>query len=170
MKIKKIKFVNFIMCLGLVAIIIFIIYGYRAGIFSSPERFRKFIEGFGVMEALIFLAIQIVQVIVPILPSSIGCVVGIMIFGPWMGFLYNYISICIGSTINFLLAKRYGSPFVKKVIGDKNFNKYIIQPVKHSLYPYIIYNQSIPRKRGLDYFKPSCHCFFIQYFTHRIMC
>lgn len=127
MNINKIKnnLLNISTWIGLFAIIIFAFFSYRAGLFSSIETFRKFFEGFGIWSALIFVLIQVIQVIIPILPGAIGCVAGIVIFGPWMGFLYNYIGICIGSILVFLLSKRYGRPFVKGVIGERSYDKYI---------------------------------------------
>ena len=104
---------------------IFIIYGYKAGIFASQEAFRTFVEGFGIWDALIFIIIQTISVVVPIIPTTLGCVAGIVIFGPWLGFLYNYIGICLGSVIAFLLTKKYGSMFVKSVVSGKTFDKYI---------------------------------------------
>lgn len=126
-EIKKYKnnFINIITWIGLLAVVIFVLYGYKTGLFSSAETFRQFITGFGIWAALIFLVIQIVQVIIPILPGAVGCVAGIVIFGPWMGFLYNYIGICIGSIIVFLLSKRYGRHFVKGIVGEKAYDKYI---------------------------------------------
>jgi uncharacterized membrane protein YdjX (TVP38/TMEM64 family) len=111
--------------IGFLAILIFGIYGYRTGLFSSIETFRKFFEGFGIWAALVFVVIQAIQVVVPILPGAVGCVAGIVIFGPWMGFLYNYTGICIGSILAFLLSKRYGRSFVRGVIGEKSYDKYI---------------------------------------------
>jgi uncharacterized membrane protein YdjX (TVP38/TMEM64 family) len=54
-----------------------------------------------------------------------GCIVGIIVFGPWVGFLYNYIGICIGSIIVFMLSKRYGRHFVKGIVGERSYDKYI---------------------------------------------
>jgi len=42
-----------------------------------------------------------------------------------MGFVYNYVGICIGSVIIFLLGRRYGKPFILSMISDKTYNKYI---------------------------------------------
>ena len=116
---------NLCTIIGLATSGIFIYYGYKNGLFSSTETFREFVAGFGIWAALIFILIQIVQVIIPILPGAVGCVAGIVIFGPWMGFLYNYIGICIGSIIVFILSKRYGEKFVKGIVGEKSYNKYI---------------------------------------------
>lgn len=110
---------------GLAAVLLFVIWGYRAGIFSSVAAFQQFFKRFGIWAALIFVLIQIIQVVLPILPGAIGCIAGIVIFGPWLGLLYNYIGICIGSILAFLLSKRYGRPLVKGIIGEKSYQKYI---------------------------------------------
>lgn len=119
------KLINLSTCIGMISVGIFIFYGYTNGLFSSTEIFREFIAGFGIWASLIFILIQIVQVIIPILPGAIGCITGIVIFGPWIGFLYNYIGICIGSIIVFILSKRYGWKFVKGIVGEKSYDKYI---------------------------------------------
>ena len=62
---------------------------------------------------------------IPILPGAIGCLGGVLIFGPAWGFVYNYVGISLGSILAFLLSKRYGKPFVQNMIGEKNYNKYI---------------------------------------------
>ncbi|WP_313133457.1 TVP38/TMEM64 family protein [Anaerocolumna sp.] len=111
--------------IGLAVFCLFILYGYKTGLFSSAESFREFILRFGMWSGLIFVLIQIAQVIVPIIPGAVSCVAGIVIFGPWVGFLYNYIGICIGSILVFLLSKKYGKDFVKGIIGEKSYNKYI---------------------------------------------
>lgn len=128
-KMQRRKFVNnllkFSTWIGLGVFCLFIVYGYKAGLFSSTESFREFILRFGMWSGLIFVLIQIAQVIVPIIPGAVSCVAGIIIFGPWVGFLYNYIGICIGSILVFLLSKKYGKDFVKGIIGEKSYNKYI---------------------------------------------
>ena len=61
---------------------------------------------------------------IPILPGGIGCLGGVLMFGPVMGFLYNYVGICLGSVAAFLLSKRYGQPFVRSVAGERTYEKY----------------------------------------------
>lgn len=121
----RIGFVNVCTCIGMFIIGIFIFWGYKNGLFSSTETFKNFIVGFGIWGPLIFVLIQIIQVVIPILPGAVGCIAGIIIFGPWMGFVYNYIGICVGSIIVFLLSKRYGRRFVRGIVGEKSFEKYI---------------------------------------------
>lgn len=123
-KIKLKHIMNTITIVGLLLMIGLAVWGYSKGIFKSEETFRNFIIGCGIFGGIIFVLFQAVQVVVPILPGSIGCVVGIMAFGPVVGFVFNYIGICVGSVLAFLLAKRYGKNFVQKITNPKQYEKY----------------------------------------------
>ena len=116
--------INVFTILGIVATVIFFIYGFKTRIFTSSDELSKFVLGVGVLAPLVFVFIQLAQVVFPILPGSIGCAVGVIVFGPVWGFVYNYIGICIGSIISFLLSKKYGLRLVKNVMSEKNFEKY----------------------------------------------
>lgn len=110
--------------IGMVCLVILSILGFQMGIFQSVESFQKFIGKSGIWGVGIFIAFQAVQVIIPALPGPLGCVAGILAFGPVMGFLYNYIGVCIGSLWAFLLARQYGRPFVEKITKPEQFEKY----------------------------------------------
>lgn len=109
---------------GLLASIILVAVGWHYGIFKSQATFSGFIQGLGWMAVPAFILIQAVQVIIPILPGAIGCGVGVIIFGPVWGFIYNYLGICAGSIAAFLLAHSYGLPLVRKMVPNKQFDKY----------------------------------------------
>ena len=68
---------------------------------------------------LLFVAFQAVQVVVPILPGGLGCLAGVLLFGPWWGFVYNYIGICAGSLMAFAIARNCGKDVYKRqALGD----------------------------------------------------
>ncbi len=119
------RILNLTTIILLVVMIVGSFIGYRRGIFSSQETLTNFVNGLGPAAPFIFVLIQIVQVVIPILPGAIGCAVGVIAFGPLWGLVYNYIGICAGSILAFLLARHYGKPFVIKMIGEKAYNKYI---------------------------------------------
>ena len=73
----------------------------------------------------IFILIQILQVVVPIIPGGVSLAAGVLIFGPVQGFFYNYIGIVLGSIIVFLLGRQYGKPLILSLVSEKNYNKYI---------------------------------------------
>ena len=110
---------------GLAICVILALWGWKTGILTSQERMEALVAGCGAAGALIFTVFQAVQVVVPILPGGLGCLVGVLMFGPVWGFVYNYVGICIGSCINFSLAKQYGRPFVERSVSEKMWGKYI---------------------------------------------
>lgn len=109
---------------GLAACAALVVYGFYTGIFRSQEALGAFLQGFGVWAPLIFVVFQAVQVVIPILPGGIGCVAGVLVFGPLEGFIYNYVGICLGSLAAFLLARRYGQPIVESMFSPKVLAKY----------------------------------------------
>lgn len=118
--------INFSTFILISAILIFAVWSYNNGLFSSTDAFREFISGFGIWAPVIFILIQVIQVVLPIAPGAVSCVAGILMFGNLSGFLYNYIGICIGSVLVFLLSKKYGNEFVKSIIGIRNYDKYAV--------------------------------------------
>ena len=116
--------VNIISMLGLILTAGFMYWAWKQGILTSQENMQKFIMGFGTAAGIIFVLIQIVQVIIPVIPGGISCVAGVIVFGAGMGFVYNYVGICIGSILVFLIAKRYGRPLMVKMFDKKLIDKY----------------------------------------------
>lgn len=111
--------------LGILISIGVMIYAWRTGILKDIDKFQDFMNRFGKSAALIFILFQIMQVIIPIIPGGITCLGGVILFGPWMGFVYNYVSICIGSIIVFFIGRKYGTPLIIAIFGEKAYNKYI---------------------------------------------
>ena len=109
---------------GLIFSIILCIYGWQTGIFTSQVKLQETIAAFGACGALIFIIFQAAQVVVPIVPGGLSCLAGVLLFGPFYGFLYNYIGICIGSVIAFLVARNCGKDLIRSIFGDRQLRKY----------------------------------------------
>lgn len=119
---QKIIHITTILCLA--AVIAFAVYGMQSGIFKDRTAMESFVTQSGIWGPVLFILLQIVQVVVPIIPGAITCAVGVVLFGPWYGLLYNYIGIVIGSLANFYLARRYGQCFVKFFVKEETYDKY----------------------------------------------
>ena len=91
----------------------------------NVEELRAIIRSTGAWAPLVFILIQALQVFLLPIPGLLTVGAGVLIFGPAWGFVYNYVGISIGSVLAFLLSKRYGKPFVRNMIGEKNYDKYI---------------------------------------------
>ena len=122
--ISREQLLNGVTAIGIILTVTFIIYGIQNHLFSSQESLNQFLIFFGIWAPIIFILFQIVQVIFPILPGSIGCIAGIIFWGPILGTIYNYIGICLGSFAVFFLSRRFGSDFVKKITKNKLYGKY----------------------------------------------
>ena len=100
------------------------IWAWRAGLLTSQERMQAFVTSCGAAGGLLFVAFQAVQVVVPVLPGGLGCLVGVVLFGPVVGFVYNYVGICIGSLMAFAVARNCGRPLLNLLFSEKLLTKY----------------------------------------------
>ncbi|MEI5992685.1 hypothetical protein A5880_000207 [Enterococcus sp. 4G2_DIV0659] len=119
------KIINCISIMGIIATIAVTIYFIRLGVFKDVEALRGLVGDSVILGPVLFMLIQIIQVVIPIIPGGISCAAGVLIFGPFAGFIYNYVGIAIGSVIIFLLGRQYGKPFILSLVSDKTYNKYI---------------------------------------------
>ncbi len=81
-------------------------------LFSSAQRLREWVIGWGTWAPLIFTAIQAIQVIVFVIPGEIPQIVGGYLFGPWRGSLLSVAGILVGSAASFYLARALGRSFI----------------------------------------------------------
>lgn len=103
----------------------FVFSGWAGGHFKSVESLRDYLNGFGAMGPLILLLIQALQVVLPVLPGFLGCIVGAMLFGSVGGFWINYIGISAGSLAAYWLAKMYGVRLVKQMVPMEKYDKLV---------------------------------------------
>lgn len=117
----------FVVCLAALLVLsaVFVVIGWLGGHFESAETLRIYVESFGIWGPVVLTLIQMLQVILPVLPGFLGCVVGAALFGSLGGFLVNYIGISAGSIIAYFLARKFGLALVEKMISMKKYEKYI---------------------------------------------
>ena len=117
------KTTNFTTLVLIGALIIFSVYGYQKGIFTNRDQLELFIRQSSFWGPLLFIVIQIAQVVIAVIPGGLTCLAGVVFFGPWYGFLYSAVGILIGSCINFYLARRYGEKFIRLFVNDETYEK-----------------------------------------------
>lgn len=111
--------------LGTLFLIGLILYFLSQGYFTDSTKLQALLNQTGIFAPLLFILLQIFQVIIPIIPGGASSALGIVAFGPIWGFVYNYAGLVIGSILAFLLVKRYGKTFILKVCDQKTHDKYI---------------------------------------------
>jgi uncharacterized membrane protein YdjX (TVP38/TMEM64 family) len=108
-----------------VAIGIFLFFHFNLhSFFLDRESLSQLLTSYGPLSVVIFIALQIVQVIVSPLPGDVTGIIGGYLYGPFLGTVYSTIGLTIGSWLAFLLARTLGMPFVEKIIRPATIRKY----------------------------------------------
>lgn len=121
---EKQKIIHYITIFGLILTVIATLVLYFKGYLTDQDKLVKAVESTGILAPITFFLIQIFQVVVPIIPGGVTSIAGVVIFGPFWGFILNYSGILIGSCINFYLGRVYGTSFLKMFLNEKNYAKY----------------------------------------------
>lgn len=83
---------------------------------TDGAALRRFVDGYGVLAPLVFVAVQAIQVVVAPIPGQVTAFTGGYLFGSVLGTAYSLVGVTIGSAVAFWLSRRYGRPFVAGVV------------------------------------------------------
>ncbi|MFW6220483.1 MAG: TVP38/TMEM64 family protein [Nanoarchaeota archaeon] len=92
--------------------------------FNDINQTENFVSDFGIYGPIIVILIIILEVVIAPIPGFIIIIASGYLFGPVFGTLYAYIGNIFGTLIAFLLARRFGRPFVKRIINEKKLKLY----------------------------------------------
>jgi uncharacterized membrane protein YdjX (TVP38/TMEM64 family) len=119
--------------------IYFVISGWIGGHFRSADALRDYVATFGFWAPLVLALLQMFLSLLPIFPSFIGFVAGAALFGATGGFLTNYIGICAGSIAAYILANRFGTQLVSKLISIEKYDSYVEKINRSKSYPRLLF-------------------------------
>lgn len=87
---------------------------------SDREQIVQFVAAFGSGAPLVFMALQIFQVVLAPVPGEATGFIGGYLFGTAKGFIYSSLALAVGSWINFAIGRYLGKRFVRHWIpADK---------------------------------------------------
>ncbi len=89
----------------------------------SQEGLRDYIQSFGAAAWLVFLALQILQVFVALIPGELIESVAGFAFGPVLGTLLCYAGVAIASSLVFLLTRKFGVRLVEVFVSREKINQ-----------------------------------------------
>ena len=109
----------------LIAAGIFIFSHYHLySFFSDRTKIIKFLSSFGPLSIVVFIGIQILQVLVAPIPGEVTGFIGGYVYGIFLGTLYSTIGLTIGSWLAFALSRTLGMPFVERTVSKKIIHQY----------------------------------------------
>jgi uncharacterized membrane protein YdjX (TVP38/TMEM64 family) len=125
--------VPIIVFVSVMAILTLILLPYIKELSTDEGRaqFKAWIDGLGFGGWLVTLGIQVLQIFVALIPGEpVELMLG-YVWGPWLGTLTCLIGIFIGTLTIFLLVRKLGMRFVKKVVGTDADNPFFIYNFLH---------------------------------------
>ena len=108
---------------------------------SDPEKFRNWIDGFGIWGQLVFIALSVVQIIFAIIPGEPLEIAAGYAFGAIEGTVLCIIASLIGGIIVFFFVKRFGKKFVEFFYPVEKLNelKFLKDTKKLNLLAFFIF-------------------------------
>jgi uncharacterized membrane protein YdjX (TVP38/TMEM64 family) len=91
---------------------------------ESTNDFLARYEGVGI---LVYVGLQIIQVLVSIIPGQVVQFAGGYAYGFWLGYLFAIIGIGIGTILSFYLARFLGKDAMHIIFGKERITKFINQ-------------------------------------------
>ncbi len=93
-------------------------------LFTNKDQIETFITSFGSGAPLVFILIQILQVLFAPIPGEATGFIGGLLFGASKGFLYSSLGLTAGSWMIFVIGRLLGKRYVRKLIPIKQLNRF----------------------------------------------
>jgi uncharacterized membrane protein YdjX (TVP38/TMEM64 family) len=91
---------------------------------TNRERVAVYVASFGASAPLVFMTIQIAQVILAPIPGEATGFIGGYLFGALAGCIYSTIALTLGSWINFVIGRFLGKRWVRGIIPKEKLKKF----------------------------------------------
>lgn len=140
--ILKYKFIILAVIIG-AALIYFVKVNYGQYIeqYYNPETIKNWMLSFGSLSFLVFIFLQIIQVVLFFIPGEVVQGAGGYIYGTILGSVISLTGITIGAIITFLVARKFGDSLLLKILPRKDYEKAktLIDKPKNRLMLFILY-------------------------------
>jgi len=141
---QKVSVVNLILLGAFLGLLIYLTVYYAPVItrlVSEPEQFRELIDSYGQNGVLVFIAFQVLQVVISAIPGEVVQIAGGYLYGVGFGTLYLMIGLLIGSVLTFYLARLLGYPVLKAFLPQAKYGKFraLLRSKKFDLVVFLLF-------------------------------
>lgn len=88
------------------------------------KEMRRFLKKTGPFAPLVFVTLQALQVVLAPIPGEATGLLGGLVFGTTLGFLYSSIGLTIGSAFAYGLGRWLGLPLVRRLVSGEVYHKF----------------------------------------------
>lgn len=107
-----------------IVITVMLIVRNELSILRDRMAFQDFIYSFGILGPLIIVLVIIAEVIIAPIPGFVPAISAGFIFGTVEGAIYVYVGNIIGSSLIFLIARKYGRFLILKFVSEEKLARY----------------------------------------------
>jgi uncharacterized membrane protein YdjX (TVP38/TMEM64 family) len=121
---KRLTFrIIFLLLLLILSVYLFIHYDVYL-FFGDRHKLLNFIKSYHPYDKVVFIVLQIIQVVAAPIPGELTGIIGGYLYGPFWGTIYSTIGLTLGSWIAFMLARSFGEPLLENVVKKEVFAKF----------------------------------------------
>ena len=131
---KKFKTISAILKLFVLLIILIgvplYIYFFQYDIieqFSTLEQVEAFFREYKTQSIFIYIALQIIQIIICVIPGQALQFAAGYMYGFWMGYLWSFVGAFLGTVITYYLAKILGHDAMHMIFGEKKIHDLLMK-------------------------------------------
>lgn len=92
--------------------------------FLNKKRMAHFLDSLGPWSVLVFILLQVAQVVAAPIPGEVTGFLGGYLFGKFFGVVLSTIGLTLGSYVAFILARAFGRPLIEKFIPRSTIQRF----------------------------------------------
>lgn len=121
---KASRIIIFVVAAILFALFIYFLFPFAKMLCTEEgrEEIDDKVKSYGIFAPVVFIGIEILQIIAAFIPGSPVEIMSGVLFGGFWGIILCFIGIFAGTALVFGLVRKFGRPFVYKIIPEEKFN------------------------------------------------
>lgn len=98
-------------------------YQFLVRLYADKRFLKHTLRRWGILAPVIFIALQVLQVIIAPIPGEVTGILGGYLFGQWIGLLYSTIGLTLGSVAAFGVGRWLGARYVQQLVSPEIWQK-----------------------------------------------
>jgi len=113
-----------LLIIGIPVYMYFFQYDFLSG-FRSIGDVTDYLEKYELASALVYIGLQIVQVVISVIPAQPFNLASGFIFAFWLGYILSITGTALGTTVTFYLSRFLGKDAIYSLFGERKIVTYI---------------------------------------------